>query len=139
MPARLGKISRWLGSAVAGALVVAAILWNAWTFSQYSAAKRQLDALQLEAIAAPVEPPALDPAAAAELELLRDADRRGILEENFLALLSDRQKRALAEGRRARIADWARARTTSLIFGALLILGGAGFYFVGRTLRRKAR
>ena len=82
--------------------------------------------------------PAAGSSEAAEIELLLDADRRGILDENFAALLSEPQKRALAVARRSRLADKAADRNTSLIFGVVLILGGVLAYGVGRAARRRS-
>ena len=84
------------------------------------------------------ERPAAGSPDAAEIELLLDADRRGILEENFLALLTDPQKRALADARQEKLADKASDRKTSLIFGVVLFLGGLVVYGIGRRMRQWA-
>jgi hypothetical protein len=141
MSARLGTVWYWLGVGIAAALVVAAVLWNAWTFNQYRVVQRQIESLGLDA--APAGASGNGPTAGspqiAEIELLLEADRRGILDENFEALLTEPQKRALGRARRGRLADKASNRNTSLIFGVVLILGGILAYGVGRTARRRAR
>ena len=138
MSARLVSVWYWLGAGVAVVLVAAALLWNAWTFSQYSSAQRQLDILGVDLTTAAGERPAAGSPDAAEIELLLDADRRGILEENFLALLTDPQKRALADARQEKLADKASDRKTSLIFGVVLFLGGLVVYGIGRRMRQWA-
>jgi hypothetical protein len=100
MSARLGTVWYWLGIGVAVALVAAAFVWNAWTFNQHRVAQRQLDSLGVALDAAAADVPAPGSPEAAELDLLLDADRRGILEEDFQALLTEPQKRALAVARR---------------------------------------
>ncbi len=138
MSARLGTVWYWLGVGVAIALVAAAVLWNAWTFNQHRMAQQRLGSLGVALTAANGDDPAPGSPAAAELDLLLDADRRGILEENFQALLTEPQKRALAVARHDRLAERAGDRTTSLIFGVMLIAGGLLAYVVGRTARRKS-
>ncbi len=138
MTARSGTVGYWLGVGIAVALIAAAMLWNAWTFNQHSRAQRQLDALNVDSAAAAVSDLAPGSPEAAELEMLLDADRRGILEENFLALLTDSQKRALIVARRGRLEDKAGERNSSLVFGGILILVGLGAYGVGRRTRRSA-
>ncbi len=138
MSARLGTVCYWLGIGVAIALVAAAVLWNAWTFNQHRVAQRQLNSLGVDVSAAATENPAPGSPEAAELELLLDADRRGILEENFQALLSEPQKRAIAVARRDRLDQRAGERTTSLVVGAALILGAIVAYGVGRRIRRRS-
>ncbi len=137
MSARLGTLWYWLSVAVAAVLILSAILWNAWTFNQYRMTQRQIDSLGIDANVAVDEPAAGSPEAA-EIDLLLDADRRGILEENFEALLTDPQKRAINRDRRSRLTAKADARRSSLIFGGILILGGIAVYGVGRATRRKA-
>jgi len=132
MSTRLGTVWYWLGVGAAVALIAAAILWNAWTFNQHRIAQRQLDALGVDPTIVAENQPAAD----TELELLLDADRRGILEGNFIALLTEPQKRALAKARQDRLAETSGARTTSLIFGAILVLLGLVAYGVGRRARR---
>ena len=138
MSARLATVWYWLGVSVAVVLVAAAVLWNAWTFNLQSMAQRQLDSLRVEATAGAAEAPAPGSPEAAELDLLLDADRRGILDENFQALLTDPQKRAIAQARRERLADRAGDRQTSLIFGVVLVLGAVAAFGVGRAIRRRA-
>lgn len=134
MTARLGTIWYWLAVGIAVALITVAVVWNGWTFSQHAKAQRQLDSLGVDVSAAAAAPPAAD----AELELLIEADRRGILGEDFQALLTESQKRGLAQGRRDRLANKAGERKTSLIVGVLLFLGGVIAYGIGRKMRRWA-
>jgi hypothetical protein len=136
MSSRLGTVWYWLGVAVAVALILAAVLWNAWTFNQHSVAQRQLDSLGVDLATASGDDPVPGSPEAAELELLIDADRRGILEESFQALLTEPQKRALAVARHDRVTEQAGDRQISLIFGVMLILGGIVVYFLGRRARR---
>ncbi len=136
MSARFGTVWYWLGIGAAVALVAAAILWNAWTFNQHRIAQRQLDSLGAALDAAAGEAPAPGSPEAAELELLLDADRRGILEEEFQALLAEPQIRALAVARRDRLDVRAGERTTSLIVGVILILGAIAAFWAGRRARR---
>ena len=138
MSARLGTVWYWLSVGVAVALVLVAMGWNAWTFSQHSSAQRQLDSSGVDLTVASGERPAPGSPEAAEIELLLDADRRGILDKNFQALLTDPQKRALDRARRERLADKASDRKTSLIFGVVLVLGGIVAIGVGRRMRRWA-
>jgi hypothetical protein len=138
MSLRSGSVFYWLCTGVAALLVAAALLWNGWTFSQHSRAQGQLKALGVEVSEAPAADPAPGSPEAAELELLLDADRRGIVEENFLALLAEPQKRALAVARRDRLNDRADERKTSLIFGVILILGGVVIFGVARRYRPSA-
>jgi hypothetical protein len=128
----------WLCIGVAALLVAAALLWNGWTFNQHSKAQRELGALGVAVSESPAVAPAPGSPEAAELELLLDADRRGILEENFLALTTGAQKRALAVARRDRLNDRADERKTSLIFGVILILAGLVTFGLARRTRRGA-
>ena len=137
MYTRSGTVCYWLSIGVAVVLIAAALLWNAWTFNQRGVAQRQLDALGVDPVIVAENRPAND----REIDLLLDADRRGILEDNFLALLTDPQKSALAVGRRERLVDKAGDRKTSLIFGVVMILGGLAAYGVpgeALKLRRSA-
>lgn len=138
MSLRSGTVFYWFCTGVAALLVAAALLWNGWTFNQHSRAQGQLNALGVEVPNSPAADPAPGSPEAAELELLLDADRRGIVEENFLALLAEPQKRALAVVRRDRLNDKAGERKTSLIFGVILILSGVVVFAVARRYRRGA-
>ncbi len=66
MSARLGLVWYWLGVGVAVALVVAAVLWNAWTFNQYLVAQRQIQSLAVVPAQAPAEAPATAPEATSD-------------------------------------------------------------------------
>ena len=136
MSARPGTVWYWLGVGVAVALIAAAVLWNAWTFNQHRIAQRQLDSLGVDLSASAADNPASDSAEAAELELLLDADRRGILEENFQALLTAPQKRAIAAARRDRLAERAGDRRISVIVGAIFLLIAFIAYGAGWRGRR---
>ena len=126
-----GIVWYWLGVGVVVTLVLAAVLWNAWTFNQHRNAQRQLDALGVDpAVVAETEP-----AADSELELLLDADRRGILEGNFIALLTEPQKRALAQARQDRLAVTSGDRKTSLVGGLVMVLVGVFAFLAGRRAR----
>lgn len=138
MTARLGTVWYWLAVGAAVALITAAVLWNGWTFSQHGKAQRQLDSLGVDTAAVVAAPPPSGSAEAIELEILIEADRRGILVEDFQALLTEPQKRALALARRGRVADRADERKTSLIFGVVLILGASFAYWAGRRARRRS-
>lgn len=138
MSLRSGTLFYWLCIGVAALLVAAALLWNGWTLNQHSKAQRELGALGVAVSESSVVAPAPGSPEAAELELLLDADRRGIVEENFLALLAAPQKRALAVARRDRLHDRAGERKTSLIFGVILILSGVVIFGVARRYRRGA-
>ena len=134
MSARFGTVWYWLGISVAVALIAAAIGWNAWTFNQHRIAQGQLDALGVD----PAVVAENQPATNSELDLLLDADRRGILEGNFIALLTEPQKRSLAKARQDRLADTSADRETSLIFGFVMVLAGVAAFLAGRRARRRA-
>jgi len=138
MSLRSGTVFYWFCIGVAALLVLVAVLWNGWTFNQHSRAQGQLNALGVDVSESPVADPAPGSPEAAELELLLDADRRGIVEENFLDLLAEPQKRALTVARHDRLNDRAGERKTSLILGVILILGGVVIFGVARKFRRGA-
>ena len=138
MSARLGTVWYWLGVGVAIVLIAAAVLWNAWAFNQHRIAQRQLDSLGVDLSTSEEENPAPGSPEADALDLLLDADRRGILEENFQALLSAPQKRAIAVARRDRLDQRAGERSTSLVVGAVLILGAVIAFWLGHRSRRRA-
>lgn len=133
MSVRLGTVWYWLSVGVAVALIAAAILWNAWTFNQHRNAQRQLDAVSVDpTIVAENQPPA-----DSELDLLLEADRRGILEGTFIELLTEPQKHALAKARTLRLAETAADRQTSLISGVVMVLVGIVVFLAGRRARRR--
>ena len=134
MSARFGTVWYWLGISVAVALIAAAIGWNAWTFNQHRIAQGKLDALGVDPAVVAENQPAIN----SELDLLLDADRRGILEGNFIALLTEPQKHALAKARQDRLADKSGDRKTSLFFGLVMVLAGIVVFFAGRRARRRA-
>lgn len=136
MSFHLRTVSYWFGLAAAVILVTIAVLWNAWTFNQYGNVQQQIASISVGPLDTGDVPSAGSPEAA-EIELLLEADRRGILDENFEALLSGPQKRALAVSRQNRLAGVADRRKTSLIFGAFLILAAAVAYGAGRAIRNR--
>lgn len=138
MALRLGALWYWLGIAAAILLVAVAVVWNVWTIQQFAVAQRQLDVVDASVAAPPTTAPAPGSPAASELELLLDADRRGILEDNFVALLTEPQKRALAEVRRQRLDARAGSRTVSLVAGVGLLIAAAGIFRLVRRGRRRA-
>lgn len=128
MPRRPGTVAYWTGAGIGVMLVATALLWNAWTFNQHSVAQRQLDALGVDPIVVAEHEPASD----GEIDLLLEADRRGILEDSFIALLTEPQTRALAKARQVRLAETSGGRTTSLIFGFVMALAGIAAFLAGR-------
>ena len=125
MSLRSGTVFYWFCIGVAALLVLVAVLWNGWTFNQYSRAQGQLNALGVDVS----ESPAAEP---------RCPRHGSYVEENFLGLLAEPQKRALAVARRDRLNDRVGERKTSLIFGVILLLGGAVIFGVARRYRRGA-
>jgi hypothetical protein len=128
MPTRPGTVAYWSGASIGVMLVAAALLWNAWTINQHGVAQRQLDALGVDPTVVAENEASSD----GEIDLLLEADRRGILEDTFIALLTEPQKRALAKARQVRLAETSGGRTTSMIFGFVMALAGIAAFLAGR-------
>ena len=127
------KFGSWVKIGFAVVLVAIAVAWNVWTFAQHGKAQRDLAILGVEPATGEVFAPGSPEAG--EMELLLDADRRGILEENFTPLLSEPQKRALAVERSYRLELRSAERNLSLAAGLVFILLALTIWFFSRSRR----